>query len=37
VRGGSVQARCLECGAMGPMAKVGDQRLLDMVIARLGL
>jgi protease-4 len=37
VRGGSVQARCLECGALGPIAKVGDQRLLDLMIAKLGL
>ncbi|MGE7207747.1 signal peptide peptidase SppA [Sphingomonas sp. NPDC019816] len=37
VRGGSVQARCLECGALGPMATAGDERLLDLLIARLGL
>jgi protease-4 len=37
-RGGSVQARCLECGAMGPgTATVADGRLLDLVIARMGL
>ncbi|WP_322962899.1 signal peptide peptidase SppA [Sphingomonas fuzhouensis] len=36
-RGGSVQARCLECGALGPLATADDQRLLDLLIARLGL
>ena len=36
-KGGSVQARCLECGGLGPMARPGDARLLDMLIARLGL
>jgi len=36
-RGGSVQARCLECGAMGPgTANAADGRLLDLLIARLG-
>ncbi|KQU48327.1 signal peptide peptidase SppA [Sphingomonas sp. Leaf339] len=36
--GGSVQARCLECGGLGPSAaSVGDGRLLDLLIARLGL
>ncbi|WP_344692568.1 signal peptide peptidase SppA [Sphingomonas cynarae] len=36
-RGGSVQARCLECGAMGPgTANAADSRLLDLLIARLG-
>jgi protease-4 len=34
--GGSVQARCLECGGFGPpQARAGDQRLLDLLIARL--
>lgn len=37
VRGGSVQAKCLECGALGPMASASDERLLDLLIARLGL
>ncbi|MET4896258.1 signal peptide peptidase SppA [Sphingomonadaceae bacterium jetA1] len=37
VSGGSVQARCLECGALGPMATAGDQKLLDLIVARLGL
>ncbi|WP_345907687.1 S49 family peptidase, partial [Sphingomonas sp. UBA4815] len=37
VRSGSVQARCLECGALGPMATASDQRLLNLLIARLGL
>ncbi|HJO66206.1 MAG TPA: S49 family peptidase, partial [Sphingomonas sanguinis] len=37
VKGGSVQARCLECGGLGPMAKPGDARLLDLLIAKLGL
>jgi protease-4 len=37
-RGGSVQARCLECGAMGPgTTTAADSRLLDLLIARLGL
>ena len=36
-RGGSVQARCLECGGLGPVGSVGDERLLDLLIARLGL
>lgn len=34
---GSVQARCLECGGIGPSATAGaDARLLDLVLARLG-
>ncbi|MFE8582995.1 signal peptide peptidase SppA [Sphingomonas sp. NCPPB 2930] len=36
-RGGSVQARCLECGGLGPVGSVSDERLLDLLIARLGL
>jgi protease-4 len=36
--GGSIQARCLECGGFGPSATAGaDVRLLDMVMARLGM
>ena len=36
--GGGIQARCLECGAMGPRAAAGaDVRLLDVLLARLGL
>lgn len=36
--GGSVQARCLECAGLGPSAApAGDARLLDLLIARLGL
>jgi len=36
--GGSVQARCLECAAFGPGAAApGDARLLDLLLARLGL
>ncbi|OWK30579.1 signal peptide peptidase SppA [Sphingomonas mucosissima] len=36
--GGGIQARCLECGPVGPAQTVaGDQRLLDMLIARIGL
>ncbi|WP_233150597.1 signal peptide peptidase SppA [Sphingomonas mollis] len=36
--GGSVQARCLECGGLGPSATtIGDTRLLDLLVARLGL
>ena len=35
--GGSVQARCLECGGMGPVTPAaGDARLLDLVLARIG-
>jgi len=36
-RGGSVQARCLECGGLGPVGSVSDERLLDLLIAKLGL
>ena len=37
-RGGSIQARCLECGGFGPSAAAGsDARLLDVVLARLGI
>jgi protease-4 len=35
-RGGSVQARCLECGALGPVGTSSDERLLDLLIAKLG-
>jgi protease-4 len=36
--GGGIQARCLECGPAGPVqAAAGDQRLLDLLLARLGL
>jgi protease-4 len=36
--GGSIQARCLECGGFGPSAApVSDARLLDLVMAKLGL
>ncbi|GGB20312.1 protease 4 [Sphingomonas metalli] len=36
--GGSVQARCLECGGLGPSASSAqDARLLDLLLARLGL
>ncbi len=35
---GSVQVRCLECGGIGPSAgDVGDAKLLDFVLARIGL
>ncbi len=35
---GSVQVRCLECGGIGPAAgDVGDAKLLDLVLARIGL
>ena len=35
--GGSVQARCLECGGLGPSTPAaGDVRLLDAVLARIG-
>jgi len=35
---GSVQVRCLECGGIGPSAgDVGDAKLLDLVLARIGL
>ena len=37
-KGGSVQARCLECGALGPAtASVEDRTLFDAIAARLGL
>ena len=36
--GGGIQARCLECGAIGPRVASGaDVRLLDVLLARLGL
>lgn len=36
--GGSVQARCLECVGLGPaVAEPGDLRLLDLLLAKLGL
>ncbi|UYY57804.1 signal peptide peptidase SppA [Sphingomonas sp. S2-65] len=36
--GGSVQARCLECGGFGPAGgRAGDQNLFDLVMARFGL
>ena len=35
--GGSIQARCLECAGMGPAAsQMGDARLLDLLLARIG-
>ena len=35
---GSVQARCLECGGLGPSETAGaDARLLDLILARVGL
>nr|WP_243848201.1 signal peptide peptidase SppA [Sphingomonas insulae] len=35
---GSVQARCLECGGLGPSDTAGsDARLLDLILARVGL
>ncbi|MEH3158071.1 MAG: hypothetical protein PGN08_03545 [Sphingomonas taxi] len=35
---GSVQARCLECGGLGPSETAGpDARLLDLILARLGI
>ena len=35
--GGSIQARCLECGGLGPSAAApGEARLLDLVRARFG-
>jgi protease-4 len=37
-RTGSIQARCLECGGLGPSpTAASDARLLDLVLARLGL
>jgi protease-4 len=36
--GGSIQARCLECGGLGPSTgAVSDAKLLDLVLARFGL
>ena len=36
--GGSIQARCLECGGLGPSPRAAsDERLLDWLLARLGL
>ncbi|KKI20676.1 signal peptide peptidase SppA [Sphingomonas sp. Ag1] len=36
--GGGVQARCLECGGLGPQqATASDARLMDLLLARLGL
>ncbi|TGX54973.1 signal peptide peptidase SppA [Sphingomonas gei] len=36
--GGSVQARCLECVAIGPpVVRAEDRSLLDLLIARIGL
>ncbi|QNE32108.1 signal peptide peptidase SppA [Sphingomonas sp. NBWT7] len=38
VTGGGIQARCLECGALGPTrASGGDTRLFDALLVRLGL
>ena len=35
--GASVQARCLECVGLGPVAAdPGDAKLLDLLLARLG-
>lgn len=35
--GGGIQARCLECGGLGPSAAIGtDTRLLDIVLAKIG-
>ena len=35
--GPAIQARCLECAGLGPVQpSVGDQRLLDLVLARFG-
>ncbi len=35
--GGGVQARCLECGALGPLqAQPGDVRLFEALLARFG-
>lgn len=34
---GSIQARCLECGGMGPSTSdAGDAKLLDLLLARIG-
>ena len=37
--GSSMQARCLECGAFGPVATNArsDARLIDLILARVGL
>lgn len=36
--GGSIQARCLECAGLGPVTgSAGDARLLDLLLARIGL
>jgi protease-4 len=36
--GGSIQARCLECGGFAPAhATAGDTRLVDLLMARIGL
>ena len=36
--GGSIQARCLECGGLGPSATdAGDATLLTLLLARLGI
>ena len=36
--GASVRAQCLECAGIGPVrASAGDQRLLDLVLAKIGL
>ncbi len=36
--GGGVQARCLECGALGPIAaRAEDRRLFNALLAKLGL
>lgn len=35
---GGIQARCLECGPLGPtQVTAGDARLLDLLLARFGL
>ena len=37
-KGGSVQARCLECGALGPATgSIEDRNLYNLIAARLGL
>ncbi|PTQ63125.1 protease-4 [Sphingomonas sp. PP-CE-3G-477] len=34
---GAIQARCLECGGMGPTTVgIGDAKLLDLLLARIG-
>ena len=36
-RAGSIQARCLECGGMGPaQGNANDAKLLDLLLARVG-